>query len=136
VVRVEESHTSKCSFLDNEPIEHHDTYCGKRGVYRSTKVGGNNKVDHGLFQAADGRVINSDVNGAFNILRKAFPEAIAADGIEGLGLVPYSVTFAELKHLANLKSPQKYSRKLSPADGIAGICRETEASGSDENFLS
>ncbi|HUX98377.1 MAG TPA: transposase [Candidatus Deferrimicrobium sp.] len=136
VVRVNESHTSKCSFLDNEPIEHHETYCGKRGVYRSTKVGGNNKVDHGLFQAADGRVINSDVNGAYNILQKAFPEAIAADGIEGLGLVPYSVTFAELKHLANLKTTQKHSRKLRGADGIEGVSRQIEANGSDENYIS
>jgi putative transposase len=53
VIQVNESHTSKCGFLDNEPIEHHDAYCGKCGVYRSKKVGGNNKVDHGLFQAAD-----------------------------------------------------------------------------------
>ena len=33
----DESHTSKCSFLDNESIDHHDTYMGKRikrGVFQ------------------------------------------------------------------------------------------------------
>ena len=36
VLTIEESHTSKCSFLDLEPIEHHDRYLGqriKRGVF-------------------------------------------------------------------------------------------------------
>ncbi|HUX99274.1 MAG TPA: transposase [Candidatus Deferrimicrobium sp.] len=135
VVQVNENHTSKCSFLDNEPIEHHDNYCGKRGVYRSKKVGGNNKVDHGLFQTADGRIINSDVNGAYNILHKAFPKAVSADGIEGLGLVPYSVSFTELKQLANLKSPQKHSRKLRGVDGIKGVSRQTDATGFEEDFM-
>ena len=124
VVKVEESHTSKCSFLDNEPIRHHDNYVGTRGVYRSQKVGGNGKISHGLFKTATGKIINSDVNGAYNILRKAFPKAIAADGIGGLGFVPYSVTFAELKQLANLNTTIKHSRKQS-ADGIEvlGYCR-------------
>ncbi|MHA1969862.1 MAG: RNA-guided endonuclease InsQ/TnpB family protein, partial [Candidatus Hodarchaeales archaeon] len=30
VIKQEESHSSKCSFLDNEPIKHHNTYLGKR----------------------------------------------------------------------------------------------------------
>lgn len=122
VVKVEESHTSKCSFLDGEPIEHHDIYVGTRGVYRSKKVGGNGKVSHGLFKTAAGKIINSDVNGAYNIMRKAFPKAIQADRIEGLGLIPYSVKFAELKQLANLKSPHKHSRKQN-ADGIQVLGR-------------
>ena len=112
VVLINESHTSKCSFLDNESIEHHETYLGKRGVYRSKKLGGQNKVDHGLFKTSGGKIINSDVNGAYNILWKAFPKAFA-DGIEGLGLVPYSVSFSELKQLANLKSTQDALSKAS-----------------------
>ena len=53
----EESYTSKCSFLDNEPIEKHDTYKGKR-------------VKRGLFRTSKGYLINADVNGAANILVK------------------------------------------------------------------
>ena len=124
VVLVGESHTSKCSFLDNESIEHHDTYKGKRGIYRPKARGGNGKIEFGLFKTAQGKIINSDVNGAYNILRKAFPKAISADGIEGLGLVPYSVSFAELERLVNQKSAQDVIPKASKVDGIeaAGSC--------------
>ncbi len=63
MVLQEESHTSKCSFLDDEPICHHERYAGKR-------------IKRGLFRAADGRqIINADVNGAYNIIRKAIPGA-------------------------------------------------------------
>ena len=130
VVKVNEDHTSKCSFLDVEAIEHHDSYMGTRGVYRSKENGGDGKVSYGLFKAANGTIINSDVNGAYNILRKAIPEAITADGIEGLGLVPYSVKFSELKQLANLKSTSKHSRKQR-ADGIGSRVGATRAGGSE-----
>lgn len=54
---TEESHTSKCSFLDLEEIKHHEFYLGKR-------------VKRGLFKTASNRYINSDVNGSLNIGRK------------------------------------------------------------------
>lgn len=71
----EESHTSKCSFLDSEPIEHRDNYVGKR-------------IKRGIFRSAKGIFINADVNGSLNIIRKAFSNAFPqgnADGIEGVG---------------------------------------------------
>jgi len=74
----DESFTSKCSFLDNEPIEKHKIYKGKR-------------IGRGLFRSQRGIFINADVNGAYNIIKKAFPKAISADGIEGVGLHPYSI---------------------------------------------
>ena len=73
-VEHEEAHTSKCSFLDLEPVEHHDKYLGQR-------------VKRGLFRAHDGRTINADLNASYNIIRKAFPKAFAK-GIEGLGMAP------------------------------------------------
>lgn len=78
VILQEESHTSKCSFLDNEPIEHRERYVGKR-------------KSRGLFRSARGVIINADVNGAYNIAKKAIPKAFArveADEIEGVGLHP------------------------------------------------
>lgn len=56
---VNEAYTSKCSFLDNEPVQKHpeDKYAGKR-------------VHRGLFRGSDGTEINGDVNGAGNIARK------------------------------------------------------------------
>lgn len=78
VLLEDEGHTSKCSFLDNEPIRHHDNYLGRR-------------ISRGLFKASNGTLINADVNGGYNIKRKAVPNAFTADGIEGVGLHPYSI---------------------------------------------
>jgi IS605 OrfB family transposase len=75
VVKHEEDYTSRCSFLDREPLGHHDEYVGRR-------------ISRGLFRSKKGLVINADVNAAYNIIRKAFPETFA-DGIEGvIGLHP------------------------------------------------
>lgn len=59
---VEESYTSKCSFLDNEKICKHQEYAGKR-------------TKRGLFRTSAGKQINADINGAFNIIRKSAKEA-------------------------------------------------------------
>jgi len=75
VIKQEESHSSKCSFLDNEPIEHHNKYLGRR-------------ITRGLFKSHKGTIINADVNGAYNILKKAFLNAVEADRIEAVGLHP------------------------------------------------
>lgn len=58
VKEIEESYTSKCSFLDDEEISKHERYKGKR-------------IKRGLFKTAGGNIINADVNGGLNILRKA-----------------------------------------------------------------
>lgn len=57
VIITQESYTSKCSFLDDEPIQKHSQYQGKR-------------IKRGLFKSATGKIINADVNAALNILRK------------------------------------------------------------------
>lgn len=69
VVKREESYTSKCSFLDNESICKHKTYNGKR-------------IHRGLFKSKNGRLINADLNGALNILKKEIPNAYNGYGIE------------------------------------------------------
>jgi putative transposase len=76
VIVQEESHTSKCSFLDLEPIGHQECYVGKR-------------VKRGLFRSASGRRINADVNGSLNIIRKAIPDSFG-QGIEGVAVRPVS----------------------------------------------
>ena len=84
VVSQEESWTSKASFLDNDDIPVYKkgdatrhVFSGKRGP---TKYKGMYKKDgfRGLYQAKDGTIINSDLNGSANILRKAFPNAFDA----------------------------------------------------------
>ncbi|MDQ7036871.1 MAG: transposase [Anaerolineae bacterium] len=78
VLTTEESYTSKCSFLDNEALEKHENYVGKR-------------IKRGLFRASDGQIINADINGSANIIRKVVPNAFA-DGIEGIAVRPLRVT--------------------------------------------
>ncbi len=73
-----ESFTSKCSFLDKEPIKRHKKYMGRR-------------VNRGLFKSKKGILINADVNAGYNIIKKVVPNAIYANGIEGVGLHPYSI---------------------------------------------
>ncbi|WP_300844207.1 IS200/IS605 family accessory protein TnpB-related protein [uncultured Dubosiella sp.] len=58
VILHEESYTSKCSFFDDEEITKHETYCGKR-------------VARGLFKTKEDKLINADLNGSLNIMKKA-----------------------------------------------------------------
>ena len=74
VITNEESYTSKCSFFDEETIKKHDVYLGKR-------------IKRGLFRTAKGLLINADVNGSYNIMKKAIPNAFA-NGIQGLAVNP------------------------------------------------
>ena len=77
IILNEESYTSKCSFLDLEEIKKHEIYRGKR-------------IKRGLFKSNKGVLINSDVNGSYNILKKAVPK-VFADGIEGVIVHPYKI---------------------------------------------
>ncbi|WP_293165442.1 transposase [Okeania sp. SIO2C9] len=75
VIITEESYTSKASFIDNDLIpvykegeNNHVTFSGKRvkrGLYRTTSIG----------------LINADVNGSLNIMKKAVPN-VFDHGIE------------------------------------------------------
>ena len=85
-----ESYTSKCSFLDNEPLQHQEKYLGRR-------------IKRGLFRSAKGHILNADINGALNIIRKVFPNAFGlSDGKwdRGCGLHP-----VKLSGLSRLTSP-------------------------------
>ncbi len=77
VVTTEESHTSKCSFLDSEPIHHHEKYAGRR-------------IKRGMFRSASGKLINADLNGAYNIIKKVAPGAFAK-GVEDVAVHPIAL---------------------------------------------
>ena len=88
VIRVEENYTSKCSFLDNEPVKKHPTYLGRR-------------VKRGLFKSSQGHLINADVNAAYNILRKSEPKALPLVRVEDVGgyvIYPLSVSEQNWSH--------------------------------------
>jgi putative transposase len=65
-----ESYTSKCSFLDDEPLQHQDNYLGRR-------------IHRGLFRSAKGIIFNADINGSLNIIRKVYPRAFDAGRFQG-----------------------------------------------------
>lgn len=80
---TEESHTSKCSFLDGEPVGHHDAYVGRR-------------IQRGLFRTASGKEVNADVNGAYNIITKVVPDAFSK-GRAGVVVHPARLCLADRK---------------------------------------
>ena len=53
---IYETYTSKCSFVDNETVSKHETFTGQR-------------IKRGLFRTKEGKLINADVNGSYNIMR-------------------------------------------------------------------
>ena len=76
---TEESYTSGTSFVDNElPIKKH---------YDKSR-----RIKRGLFRSNLGTLINADVNAAYQIAKKVFPNlALTKDGIVGVGLHPIRV---------------------------------------------
>lgn len=90
---TEESYTSMCSFLDNEPACKHEVYLGRR-------------TKRGMFKTANKLKINADVNGAGNITLKVFPNAFDLwsneDRIKGFVVSPRRLTPSA--HMSQSKS--------------------------------
>jgi len=75
VILTEESYTSASSFMDNDAIPVY-----KRGEKNQLSFSGK-RVKRGLYRTGFGRLINADVNGSLNIMRKAVPN-VFDHGIE------------------------------------------------------
>jgi putative transposase len=70
VIVQEESYTSQSNFLGLDPLP----------VYGKTDkdaVFSGRRIKRGLYKTSAGQLINSDVNGSYNILRKAIPNAFS-----------------------------------------------------------
>ena len=80
VILTEESYTSGTSFLDGEEPTKEN--------YNKVR-----RIKRGLFVSNNGIKINADINGAYQIMKKVFPNAFA-DGIEGVALHPVRVNIA------------------------------------------
>jgi len=74
LIETEESYTSGTSFLDGEQ-PNKDNYNKGRRIYR------------GLFKSNTGKLINADLNGSYQIMKKVFPD-VFVNGIEGAGSHP------------------------------------------------
>ena len=81
VIKREESYTSKCSALDLEEVRKHDVYLGKR-------------IKRGLFKTSTGKLVNADVNGSLNIIRKAVSNVfLNTNEIEDCAVNPVRINF-------------------------------------------
>ena len=60
VVLIEESYTSKASFLDRDPLD-------------GSKISGK-RIKRGLYKSSNGILLNADVNGSANICRKVIQD--------------------------------------------------------------
>lgn len=79
---ITEEYTSQCSFLDLENLHK-----------RSLLKGKGKRISRGMYRTWKGRLINADVNGSFNILRKCKPNAfdgftMGSNGLEGVVVHP------------------------------------------------
>jgi IS605 OrfB family transposase len=69
VVLTEESYTSAASLLDLDALPMYDPKCKDKPKFSGKRI------KRGLYRAKDGRIINADINGAGNSIRKVAPKA-------------------------------------------------------------
>jgi len=89
VIVQEESYTSRANFMNLGPLP----------VYGKTDkdpVFQGKRIKRGLYKTSVGQLINSDVNAAYNILRKAIPNAFS-NGIESCVVGPMRVNPLKVK---------------------------------------
>lgn len=111
VIQREESYTSKASLLDNDPLP----------VYGEIPEGetpafSGKRVKRGLYCSADGTLINADLNGAGNIIRKAYPYAF--EEVRPVTGQVLKVTRDELSGAKPEKSRTAYRPRKSAASRI------------------
>ena len=80
VIVQEESYRSRSNFLGLEPIPFY-------GKTEKEPVFTGKRIKRGLYKTSVGQLINSDVNAAYNIFRKAIPNAFS-NGIESCVVQP------------------------------------------------
>src|SRR5881397_4075538 len=76
----EESYTSRASFLDLDPIPTYTSNDEEGHLFSGKRIGRRNR----LYRTKDGGKICADVNGAYNILRKSKPDALAHVDAKGI----------------------------------------------------
>ncbi|MFO7797745.1 MAG: hypothetical protein R6W84_16495 [Promethearchaeia archaeon] len=103
-----EWYTSKCSYIDDEPIrkEAENNYTGLR---RFTQ----NKIQHnGLFRSKDGYIIHGDINGAANIGKKKHPDLFSKK------MIAHNLSLTDQTRQKVTKFITTPPIKFSPSNGI------------------
>jgi putative transposase len=81
VVLQEESYTSQASFLDGDPIPIYGQPAAEEPAFSGRRL------KRGLYKAKNGHRFNADINGSYNILRKASPNGFP-NGVEAVAVQP------------------------------------------------
>ena len=84
VILTEESYTSKASFLDEDDIPTYQLGNNKPHIFSGKRI------SRGMYRSKNQILINADVNGAANILRKVIPKAFT-NGIVAVCSTPQVV---------------------------------------------
>ena len=84
VIVTEESYTSKASFLDEDVIP---TY---KSGNKEQHIFSGKRINRGMYWTKNNILLNADVNGAVNILRKVIPK-VFANGIAVVSSPPQVV---------------------------------------------
>ena len=79
VIITEESYTSKSSFIDNDYLPVY-----KKNENKEYKFSGK-RIKRGLYKTKLNYVINADINGSLNIIKKVIPNVEISDGIQVCG---------------------------------------------------
>ena len=122
VIETEESYTSKASLIDKDPIPVYKE--GDRLEYHFS----GKRISRGQYKSKEGTILNADVNGAGNIIRKIYPNAFdevkdfAECGLCGTAAVIRSASGVETDRLCRY---HVLRCRLYPSD------RRSERDGSD-----
>ena len=109
VVVREESYTSRASLLDMDDIPTYKKDENKKYAFSGKRI------HRGLYRSKNGTILNADINGAANILRKEYPNAF--NGIKDftyLCVTTISIGYKDLyknaKACADRPKPYKYHK--------------------------
>lgn len=94
----EESYTSKASFWDRDEIPRWNPLNPKQGNFSGKRI------KRGLYQTKSGKLLNADVNGALNIMRKSNVVSCKALYNSGDVITPLRIRLAKSNFGGNLNS--------------------------------
>ena len=102
IIETEESYTSKASLIDKDPIPVYKE--GDRLEYHFS----GKRISRGQYESKEGTILNADVNGAGNIIRKVYPNAF--DTVSDFSYTNKTVIRVTREALCHAKHKKKHAR--------------------------
>lgn len=99
---TEESYTSKASLLDLDEMPVYDPKRTDKPKFSGKRI------KRGLYRASDGRLINADINGAGNTIRKVAPDVFGLRAVEDGKEVLASLVVHPVRIVVPLTNPKSW----------------------------